>query len=149
MLICWPRSGGSWLPAHLLRADGDMLISLRALIVDDSRDDVELTARLLAESGFVPTWKQVRNEWEMVTGLCSGKWDLVLSDYILPDFSCLSAFMLLRRMKLRLPFVILYGATCPDLAGVIRRLGVRDFVAKGDREALQDAVVQRLTHPWA
>ncbi|MGB5975726.1 MAG: hypothetical protein WBG38_20540, partial [Nodosilinea sp.] len=60
---------------------------LRVLIVEDSDDDLLLLLRELRQAGFAPRWTQVQTADEFRTALESDRWDVVLSNYQLPQLT--------------------------------------------------------------
>ena len=84
--------------------------SLRVLHVEDSADDTELIKLELRRGGFSVTGQRVETEEDMRRALEGGKWDIVLSDHVMPGFSSEAALGLLRELGLDVPFVIVSGA---------------------------------------
>ena len=62
---------------------------LRVLIIEDSEDDVELLVRELKQAGFDPTFERVQTAEAVRETLGRRKWDIVISDYYMPQFSAL------------------------------------------------------------
>src|SRR5262245_21552353 len=83
--------------------------ALRALIVEDSRDDADLLIRELTRAGFEVTHRRVDTEDTFREAL-KETWEAVLCDYTLPSFSAPRALAVLKSLKLDLPFLIVSGA---------------------------------------
>src|ERR1700704_1357932 len=83
---------------------------LRALILEDQPLDAELTLRALAEGGFrvVPTVAGGRGTFE--AAFVPGRFDLVLADYSLPDYTGLEALSFVRKTDALVPFILVSGA---------------------------------------
>ncbi|MEN1942143.1 response regulator [Luteimonas sp. MJ246] len=90
---------------------------LRVLIVDDSRDDAELTEFALREARIVIECRSVQRE-SALPAACDGFVpDLVLCDLNLPGWSCAEALAAARRHAPEACYVILTGAEPPQGAG--------------------------------
>ena len=68
---------------------------LRVLIVEDCEDDAELLLRELRRGGFDPLFERVETPQAMGVALARQDWDIIVSDYSLPQFSGLAALALL------------------------------------------------------
>src|SRR5712664_1905670 len=83
---------------------------LRALVLEDEPTDAELALLALAEGGFrcLPTLAAGRAAFE--AAFAPGRFDLVLADYSLPDYTGLEALAHVRRTDALVPFVLMSGA---------------------------------------
>ncbi|HUR35762.1 MAG TPA: response regulator [Vicinamibacterales bacterium] len=118
--------------------------TLKLLVVDDSDVDAELTVRELSRAGFAITWRRVDTGASMAAALREEPWDLVLSDFRMPQFSGLEALSLARDADRDLPFILVSGAVGQDLAVEIMRAGAHDYVAKDRLFRLGPAVEREL-----
>lgn len=116
------------------------LSSLRALIVEDSDDDVLLLQNALRRAGFDLTWVQVQTPEEFQTALQSQPWDVVLSDYKLPRFSAPAALEMLQRSTYDIPFIVVSGTVGEATAVAMMRAGAYDYVMKDNLSRLGEAV---------
>src|SRR5262245_9409892 len=82
---------------------------VRVLIVDDSEDDVLLLAWELRRGGSVPDYTVVATRAGMAAALADSEWDIVISDYSMPDFTGLDALAMLRARSKDVPFIIVSG----------------------------------------
>ncbi|WP_024891695.1 response regulator [Luteimonas huabeiensis] len=82
----------------------------RILIVDDSRDDAELTEIALREAGLRFVARRASTAQDMDEALAAFSPQLVISDLNLPGFSGEEARALARAHDPALPFVFLTGA---------------------------------------
>jgi len=64
---------------------------IRVLMVEDSEDDALLVERELKHAGYQVETRRVDTREEMIAALQSEKWDLIISDYAMPQFSGLAA----------------------------------------------------------
>jgi signal transduction histidine kinase len=117
---------------------------LRVLIVEDSVDDAELVGRELQRGGFAVVAERVETRGTMAAALDSERWDLVISDFALPDFDALQALALVQERKLDVPFIIVSGAIGEETAVEAMRAGVHDYFLKGRLARLLPAVEREL-----
>ncbi len=117
---------------------------LKALVADDSDVDAELTVRELGRAGFEVSWRRVDTAIGMAAALASDSWDVVLSDFKMPQFSGLEALALVHDCDRDLPFILVSGAVGEDLAVEIMRAGAHDYVAKDRLFRLAPAVRREL-----
>src|SRR2546423_13511510 len=82
----------------------DTAAVLRALILDDAREDVELLLYELKSKGFAIEATVTHNQDEFLTALKEGSFDVVLSDYRLPEWTGLDAFAALKATGKDIPF---------------------------------------------
>src|SRR5260370_28361071 len=83
--------------------------TLRVLNVEDSEQDMALLARHLKRADYDLVLDRVDTAETMKAALESREWDVVLCDYSMPQFNALSALVLLKEMKVDLPFIIISG----------------------------------------
>ena len=117
---------------------------LRALIVEDARDDVDLLVRVLERGGYETEYRQVETPADMQSALAESEWDVVLADYTLPGFSGPAALELLKEEGRDLPFIILSGQVSEDVAVEVMRLGAHDYIPKGKMTRLCPAIEREL-----
>ena len=116
---------------------------LRVLIVEDRPSDAELMVLRLEEEGFAPDWVRVEDEAAYLSQL-EARPDLILSDWSLPRFSCLSALRAVRRQGLDTPFVIVSGFVGEEAAIDALHEGADDYVLKDRLGRLGPAVRRAL-----
>ncbi|WP_052050935.1 putative bifunctional diguanylate cyclase/phosphodiesterase [Leptolyngbya sp. KIOST-1] len=113
---------------------------LRALIVEDSDDDLLLLLRELRRAGFSPTWVQVQTAADFRAALEADTWDVVLSDYQLPQFTAPVALDILQSSPYDLPFIVVSGTVGEATAVEMMRAGAHDYVMKDNLSRLVEAV---------
>src|SRR4051812_12196469 len=117
-----------------------MATPLRVLIVEDSEDDAILILHELKRGGFEVVSKRVYSPAAMEAALDSDKWDLIISDYSLPQFNGMEALKIYQKRGLEIPFISVSGAMGEELAVEMMRAGVHDYVMKHNFTRLNPAV---------
>ena len=119
---------------------------VRVLLVEDSEDDFLLVRDALQSAGFAPAIQRVENPAAMRQALAEAPWDVVLSDYNMPEFDALSALSILKESKQReVPFVIVSGSIGEMLAVSALKAGAADYVMKENLDKLGPVVVRELS----
>jgi signal transduction histidine kinase len=117
---------------------------LRTLVLEDEPTDAELALMALAEGGFrcAPTVAAGRAAFE--AAFAPGRFDLVLADYSLPDYTGLEALAFVRRTDALVPFVLVSGALGEERTVEALRSGATDYVLKHGLARLAPAVRRAL-----
>ena len=118
--------------------------TLRVLLVEDSGPDADLVLRALRNTGFDLVCRRVQTDDECRTALTSESWDLLISDYSLPQFSAMGALRCLREQQLDIPFIVVSGTIDEESAVTILRAGAHDFVTKQNLARLGPAIRREL-----
>lgn len=117
---------------------------LRVLLVEDSENDAELVLREVRRGGFDVRHLRVQTAGAMREALSQQTWDVVLSDYSMPDFSAQGALGILRETTLDLPFIIVSGTIGEETAVEALKAGAHDFMAKSRMARLVPAIEREL-----
>ncbi|MCC6616441.1 MAG: PAS domain S-box protein [Anaerolineae bacterium] len=117
---------------------------LRVLIVEDSEDDVLLLLRDLRRGGYEPQFERVETAEAMQAALDKQTWDIVVSDYSLPNFNAPSALATLQESGVDLPFIIVSGTIGEDAAISSLKAGAHDFIVKGSTARLIPAIEREM-----
>lgn len=121
-----------------------MKIPLRVLIVEDSEFDARILINVLKKGGYDPVYERVETRAAMEAALKSKTWDVILSDYNMPEFSAPEALNLLQESGLDLPFIIVSGGIGEDTAVAAMKAGAHDYLMKGNLARLAPAVEREL-----
>jgi two-component system cell cycle sensor histidine kinase/response regulator CckA len=119
-------------------------IPLRVLLVEDSESDAEFVMRMLRQRGYAPTFRRVEDLKGMQAALAEDQWDIVLSDWSMPEFSGPQALRALRDSRLDIPFIIVSGSIGEETAVEAMRAGAHDFVLKDKLTRLAACVEREL-----
>lgn len=117
---------------------------IKLLLVEDSTDDAELVLAALSSSGFDVSAYRVENSAEMREALDEESWDVVLSDFNLPEFSTMEALDILKSSGLDIPFIVVSGCIGEETAVALMKSGAHDFVMKGNLGRLVPALKREL-----
>lgn len=114
--------------------DGD--IPLRILHIEDSRSAAWLIRELLIDAGFSMQLDWAINGQEFTTFLQSGRYDLILADYVVPGFDAPTALLLTKSLCPDVPFICVSGAIGDEKAVELMKLGATDYVLKSQLDKL-------------
>ncbi len=117
---------------------------LRVLIIEDSEDDADLLARELRRGGFDLMCQRVDTRAAMMQALDAHQWDIIIADYMMPNFTGLDALRLMQEKEFDLPFIILSGSIGEDTAVEAMKTGVHDYIMKGNLTRLLPAINREL-----
>jgi two-component system, cell cycle sensor histidine kinase and response regulator CckA len=121
-----------------------MSTELRVLIVEDSEDDELLLLRALRQGGFEPSYLRVETPAAMRAALREQPWEIIISDYVMPQFSALAALRLLADEGLDLPLIIVSGTIGEETAVEAMQAGASDYLMKGNLTRLAPAIRREL-----
>ncbi len=124
--------------------EGATRVPLRVLLVEDCEDDVALILRLLRRGGYEPDWKQVQTAETLDAALAASRWDIVLSDYTMPQFDAMRALHRLREQSANLPFIVISGSIGEETAVAAMRAGASDYLMKSNLTRLVPAIEREL-----
>jgi signal transduction histidine kinase len=116
---------------------------IRVLIVEDSEDDAALLLLLLRQAGYEVESERVDSPDGLAQAL-NNKWDLVISDHSMPNFSGSEALKMVREQNVEMPFIFVSGTIGEDVATEAMRVGARDYVMKTNLKRLVPAVQREL-----
>ncbi len=118
--------------------------TLRVLIVEDSEFDAQMITSLVRKSGYEVVAERVESSEAMDRALHDKRWDIILSDYNLPQFSAPEALKLLQSSELDLPFIIISGGIGEATAVAAMKAGAHDYLMKGNLNRLAPAIEREL-----
>ncbi len=117
---------------------------LRVLLAEDSEDDVVLITRELKKNGFDPIIERVETSQSMSKALKDIKWDVIISDYVMPHFSGLDALKLRKKKNIDLPFIVVSGKIGEETAVEAMKAGATDYIMKNNLGRLGPAIKREL-----
>src|SRR6266496_481360 len=117
---------------------------LRVLIIEDSEFDARILVNTLRQGGYQPTFQRVETAAALSAALKEQAWDIILSDYNMPNFSAPDALKIVQESGLDLPFLIISGGIGEDVAVAAMKAGANDYLMKGNLARLAPAVEREL-----
>src|SRR4030042_5506593 len=117
---------------------------LRVLLVEDSEDDALIVLHELRRGGNDLTFERVQTAPAMNAALDKHAWDIVIADYVMPNFSAPNALVLLKSKGLDLPFIVVSGKIGEDIAVATMKAGAHDYIMKDSLKRLNAAVEREL-----
>ncbi len=121
-----------------------MAIDLRVLVLEGNLNDAKLAIEVLERAGYACDWEAVSTRAAFIDRLDRRPYDLILSDYTLPDFDGISAVHLLRQRAPDLPFIFVSSGLGEEIAVECLKAGATDYVIKSHLDRLVDAVGRAL-----
>jgi len=117
---------------------------LHILLVEDSEVDAELLLAELRYKDFKPVHRRVQSAWELKSALEQHDWDVVISDYYLPQFSGPEALRLVQESKIDVPFIMVSGVCGEEVAVQVMKAGADDFILKSNFSRLVPAIEREM-----
>lgn len=121
-----------------------MKIPLAVLIVEDSESDAQLILRLLRKADYDVLSERVENADEMRSALRRQLWDIIISDYSLPQFDGRAALELVQAECSDLPFIVVSGTIGEENAVALMKAGAHDYLLKENLARLVPAVQREI-----
>ena len=118
---------------------------LRALILEDSPDDLELLLLQLKHSGYDVVHTKVEERQEFREAVAQNDFDVVLADYHLPHWTGVEAVVELRNLGKDIPCLLVSGTLGEEAAVECIKQGVSDYVLKEHLSRLPGAISRALT----
>ncbi len=118
--------------------------SLKALIVEDNRDDADLLILELERGGFEVESERVDTPNSFKKALSERPWDIIFSDHAMPHFNSFQALQIRNCEDSDTPFIIFSGTMGEELAVEAMRAGANDYFVKGRMTRLVAAVNREL-----
>src|SRR6185295_602864 len=113
---------------------------LRVLCVDDDEEDVALVLHALKEGGYATRHRHVCGRDQLIQAFEAEPWDIVISDYAMPQFSGLAALRIVKERDANMPFILVSGAITGEVAVAAMKSGAADYLMKDDLTRLAPAV---------
>ena len=113
---------------------------LHILLLEDDSADSELIRATLKNGGIDCELRQVETRNDFLAELQNCNWDLILSDYLLPQFDGISALKIAQQTCPNIPFILVSGVLGEERAIEALKDGATDYVLKQRFERLIPSV---------
>ena len=117
---------------------------LHILLLEDDSADSELIRATLKNGGINCELKQIETRNDFLAELQSCNWDLILSDYLLPQFDGISALKIAQETCPDIPFILVSGVLGEERAIEALKDGATDYVLKQRLERLLPSVLRAI-----
>ncbi len=118
--------------------------SLIVLVLEDSERDFELIKEQLVHAGYTLTISHAETEDTFTALLSQKSWDIILSDFKLPDFDAFGALSVRNKLSPGTPFICVSGSIGEEIAIELLKSGAMDYVLKERPGRLPFAIDQAL-----
>lgn len=119
-------------------------IDIHILMLEDVATDAEIIEIELRKGGIAFVPKRVCTKKAFLKALEEFSPDLILADYSLPQFDGLSALLIAKEKRPKIPFLLVSGAIGEELAIEMLKQGATDYVLKSNLKRLVPAVKRAL-----
>ena len=117
---------------------------LRILFVEDLPSDAELAEREVRNSGLEFTPRRVDTRDAFLSALAEFQPDVIVSDYMMPEFNGMQALKLLLERDTTIPFIVLTGSMNEETAVECMKAGATNYVIKEHVAGLPFAIKDAL-----
>lgn len=117
---------------------------LRVLFIEDSEEDMLLLTSELQRGGYDLIFERADTAASMRSALKKQNWDLVITDYNMPQFGAPAVLGILKESGNELPCIIVTGSQGEETAVATMKAGANDFILKGNLSRLIPAVAREL-----
>lgn len=121
-----------------------MAEELNILLLEDNPSDAELVEIELKRADVPCRIERVATKEAFISALEEGSWDMVLSDYNLPRYTGIEAYLHLKERGLNIPFILITGALPEETAIECIKEGVDDYILKSNLIRLPTAMSNAL-----
>lgn len=108
------------------------MLRLRALVIEDSKDDAELVEIELRRAGYDVVLQHVDAAETMTAALERQEWDVIFCDFNLPGFGAMDALEIVNGRHVDTPFIVLSESIGEEAVVEALKAGARDSVLKSN-----------------
>jgi PAS domain S-box-containing protein len=121
-----------------------MVRILQVLVVDDSENDTRLLLEEMRRNQYDSFHQRVQTAADFISALGRRAWDVIISDFLMPEFSGPAALKLLQEKGLDIPFIVVSGTYGEDAAVDMMKAGANDFIVKENLSRLVPAIEREM-----
>ncbi|MDP8320761.1 MAG: response regulator [Candidatus Stygibacter australis] len=119
--------------------------NINVLLLEDNPSDAKLLERALYKRWQNINFLRVFTAEDMHRALSEQEWDIIISDYHMPQFTGLDALDILQESKQDIPFIMVSGKMGEDVAVYVMRAGAQDYILKDKLDRLIPAIERELS----
>lgn len=112
---------------------------LKLLIVEDFENDARLVVRALGKAGYQVNYHRVETADALREQLRQEDWDLIVSDFSLPDFGALEALEVLHQSGRDIPLFVVSSLAGEEAAVAVMKAGAQNYLRKDHLDRLPAA----------
>lgn len=116
---------------------------IKVLIVEDNEDDLALMLIELNKGKYEIEYELVEDAVAFESAL-KKKWDIIVSDYSLPNFNGFEALKIRNKKGIDTPFVMVSGTIGEDIAVDMMKTGAKDYIMKKSLKRLLPAIEREM-----
>ena len=117
---------------------------IKVLMLEDNPSDAALILRELRKAWKEVSYQRVFSGNDMKKLLFAEDWDLIISDYSMPQFTGIDGLEILKETGLDLPFIMVSGTMGEDVAVSVMKSGAQDYILKDKLHRLVPAIEREL-----
>jgi PAS domain S-box-containing protein len=117
---------------------------IHVLVVEDSEYDASLMLEQIRQAGYEPMSERVQTAEELKAALGRHTWEVILSDYVMPQFSGPDALKLVREKHADIPFIVISGVYGEEAAVRMMKAGASDYLVKTNLSRLVPAIEREI-----
>jgi PAS domain S-box-containing protein len=117
---------------------------IKVLMLEDNPSDAALILRELRKVWEEVQYIRVFSGDDMKKYLYAEDWDLIISDYSMPQFTGVDGLQILKASGLDLPFIMVSGTMGEDVAVSVMKAGAQDYILKDKLHRLLPAIEREL-----
>ncbi|MBW4891240.1 response regulator [Mucilaginibacter sp. HMF5004] len=121
-----------------------LTLPYKVLLLEDNKSDADLTIRELKKGGLSFEHQIVETREDFENALQNFSPDIIISDYSLPSFDGLSAFIIMQEKYPEIPFIIISGMLGEQKAVELIKSGITDYTIKDKLFTLPPKVMRAL-----
>lgn len=120
------------------------MIKISVLVVEDSFYSADLNIRELKKGGYIVHYQMVSSAQSMQSALKESKWDLIISDNSMPNFSALKALEIRNCVDRNILFIIVSEDICQQDINKAFEEGCTAYIEKENLTELRKVAVDLL-----
>lgn len=117
---------------------------IKVLMLEDNPSDAALILRELRKAWKEVSYQRVFSGNDMKKLLFAEDWDIIVSDYSMPQFTGIDGLEILKESGLDLPFIMVSGTMGEDVAVSVMKSGAQDYILKDKLHRLVPAIEREL-----